>query len=252
MEQRRQELAKHAVATAEKVLAKEQRLSLSAKMVVAEYNAQTIASWDATAVEMVNYVRTMGVMALTKLKATPKLRYGGPPLTQFSPPLTAKEVAKLNAATHNKQRQAVAQEKALVDKANKQCQAATLVKALANNTNKQRQVAAQKKALADKANERRRAAARDKALADKANEQCCHELAECAMTLATKALAKDEHNEDDNNVAWQFEVYAAPLFARVDVIMACCKPPSFVPYKGTYVPYDGTFGAPDQGQTLDV
>ncbi len=33
---------------------------------------------------------------------------------------------------------------------------------------------------------------------------------------------------------------------------ACCKPLSYVPYKGTYVPYDGTFGAPDQGQTLDV
>jgi hypothetical protein len=32
----------------------------------------------------------------------------------------------------------------------------------------------------------------------------------------------------------------------------CCKPPSYVPYKGTYVPYDGTFGVPDQGQMLDV
>ncbi len=31
----------------------------------------------------------------------------------------------------------------------------------------------------------------------------------------------------------------------------CRKPPSYVPYKGTYVLYDGTFGAPDQGQTLD-
>ncbi len=32
----------------------------------------------------------------------------------------------------------------------------------------------------------------------------------------------------------------------------CCKPPSYVPYKGTYVLYNGTFGAPDQGQTLDM
>jgi hypothetical protein len=32
----------------------------------------------------------------------------------------------------------------------------------------------------------------------------------------------------------------------------CRKPPSYVLYKGTYVPYDGTFGAPDQGQMLDV
>ncbi len=35
-------------------------------------------------------------------------------------------------------------------------------------------------------------------------------------------------------------------------LLGCCKPPSYVPYKGTYVPYDGTFGAPDQGQMLDV
>ena len=39
------------------------------------------------------------------------------------------------------------------------------------------------------------------------------------------------------------------LFGKLN---RCCKPPSYVPYKGTYVPYDGTFGAPDQGQTLDV
>jgi hypothetical protein len=32
----------------------------------------------------------------------------------------------------------------------------------------------------------------------------------------------------------------------------CCKPPSYVPYNGTYVLYEGTFGAPDQGQMLDV
>jgi hypothetical protein len=32
----------------------------------------------------------------------------------------------------------------------------------------------------------------------------------------------------------------------------CRKPPRYVLYKGTYVPYDGTYGAPDQGQTLDV
>ncbi len=57
-------------------------------------------------------------------------------------------------------------------------------------------------------------------MADEANEQCRHESAECATTLATKALAEDEHNEDDNNVARRFEAYAAPLFTRVDVVMA--------------------------------
>ncbi len=32
----------------------------------------------------------------------------------------------------------------------------------------------------------------------------------------------------------------------------CPKPPRYVLYQGTYVPYDGTYGAPDQGQMLDV
>ncbi len=41
------------------------------------------------------------------------------------------------------------------------------------------------------------------------------------------------------------------VFAE-DGTTACCKPPSYVPYKGTYVPYDGTFGVPDQGQMLDM
>jgi hypothetical protein len=36
------------------------------------------------------------------------------------------------------------------------------------------------------------------------------------------------------------------------LVGSCCKPPRYVPYKGTYVPYVGTFGAPDQGQMLDV
>jgi hypothetical protein len=35
-------------------------------------------------------------------------------------------------------------------------------------------------------------------------------------------------------------------------IKCCRKPPRYVPYKCTYVPYDGTFCASDQGQTLDV
>ncbi len=90
----------------------------------------------------------MGVMALTELKAAPKLRYGGPPPTHFPPPLTAKEVAELDAATLDKQRQAAAQEKALADKTNQQCWAA----------------------------------ARDKALADEANERHCHKSAERATT----------------------------------------------------------------------
>jgi hypothetical protein len=35
-------------------------------------------------------------------------------------------------------------------------------------------------------------------------------------------------------------------------ITICRRPPRYVPYKGTFVLYNGTYGAPDQGQTLDV
>ncbi len=35
-------------------------------------------------------------------------------------------------------------------------------------------------------------------------------------------------------------------------VNTCRKLPRYVPYKCTYVPYDGTFGASDQGQTLEV
>ncbi len=57
-------------------------------------------------------------------------------------------------------------------------------------------------------------------MADEAYKQHRHELAERATTLATKALAKDKHNKDDNNVAQQIEAYVEPFFARVDAIMA--------------------------------
>ncbi len=39
---------------------------------------------------------------------------------------------------------------------------------------------------------------------------------------------------------------------KTRVLAYCRRPPRYVPYKGTFVPYDGTYGAPDQGQTLDV
>ncbi len=78
----------------------------------------------------------------------------------------------------------------------------------------------QEKALADEANEQRRAAAWEKALANEANKRRCHELAERTTTLATKALAEDEYNEDNDYVARWIEAYAAPFFARVDAVMA--------------------------------
>ncbi len=172
--------------TAEKALAKEQGLSLLAKIVLAEYDAQTIASWDAAAVEAV----ALEVTALTKLKAAPKLRYGGPPPTHFSPPLTAKEVAELDAATLDKQRQAATQEKALADKADKQRRAAALEKVLADDANKQCQAAMQEKALADEAKEQCWATAQDKALANEANKRRHYKSAKCTTTSATKRLPR--------------------------------------------------------------
>ncbi len=42
------------------------------------------------------------------------------------------------------------------------------------------------------------------------------------------------------------------IVAPCRLLLPCCKPPRYVPYKCTYVPYDGTFGMSDQGQMLDV
>jgi hypothetical protein len=192
-EQRRRELAKRAAATAEKALAEEQRLSLSAKMTLAEYDAQTIVSWDATAVEAVDHIMTLRVMALTKLKTLPKLRYGGPPSNHFPLPLTTKEVAELDAATLDKRRchKMAAREKALADEANKRRRAAMQEKALADEAYEQRRAATQEKALADEVNKPRRqvTAARENALVDDAFEQHYRESAKRAAALAESALA---------------------------------------------------------------
>jgi hypothetical protein len=192
MEQRRQESAKLAAATAEKVLAKEQGLSLSEIMALAEYDAKTIASWDAAAVEAV----ALGVMVLTELKAAPKLRYGGLPPTHFSPLLIAKEVAELNAANLDKQcrHKTAMREKALADQANEQRWAATQEKGLADEAYEQRRAATQEKALADEVNKQccQVTAARENALADDAFEQCYLESAKRAAALAESALAAEQ------------------------------------------------------------
>ncbi len=139
-------------------LAKEQRLSLLAEVALAEFDTQTIASWDAATVKMAKHATTLAVTVLTKLKATPKVRYGGPPPTHFSLLLTAEEVAELNAATLDKQHchEIAEREKALADEANKGDWAATQEKALANEVNKQlcQVTATQENALADDAFER--------------------------------------------------------------------------------------------------
>ncbi len=139
-EQRHHEWAERAAALAVTTLAKEQRLSLSAEVALGEYDAQTIASQDAAAVETAKHATALAVTVLTKLKAAPKVRCCGPPPTHFSLLLTAEEVAKLDAVTLDKQRchEMAAREKALADEANKQRQAATQEKALADEVNKLR------------------------------------------------------------------------------------------------------------------
>jgi hypothetical protein len=52
-----------------------------------------------------------------------------------------------------------------------------------------------------------------------------------------------------DNAAWAIHsTYHTVLKASP----GCCKLPRYVLYKCTYVPYDGTYGASDQGQMLDV
>jgi hypothetical protein len=110
-------------------------------------------------VEAAKHATMLAVMALTNLEAAPKLRYSGPLPTHFSLPLTAKEAAKLDAATLDKQRRhkTAGQEKALANEAYEHRWAATQEKALADEVNKQRcQVtAARENALADNAYEQR-------------------------------------------------------------------------------------------------
>ncbi len=85
-----------------------------------EYNAQTKVSQDAAMVKAAKHAMTLAVTALAELEATPKLRYSVPPLTHFLLPLTAAEVAELDAAILDKQRchKTAAREKGLADNTN--------------------------------------------------------------------------------------------------------------------------------------
>jgi hypothetical protein len=100
----------HETATQEKALANEanERCQAAAreKALADEAHEQRQTAKHAT---------TLAVTALTKLKAAPKVRYGGPPPTHFPPPLTAAEVAELDAAILDKRRrhETAAREKAL-------------------------------------------------------------------------------------------------------------------------------------------
>ena len=121
-ERRHWEAAERSAMLAETALAKEQCCSLLAEAALAEYDAQKKASWDATAVEAAKHATMLAVTVLAKLEASPKLRYEGPLLTYFSPPLTAAEVAKLDAAILDKQchHKMASWEKVLAEDANEQ------------------------------------------------------------------------------------------------------------------------------------
>jgi hypothetical protein len=57
------------------------------------------------------------------------------------------------------------------------------------------------------------------------------------MTRATRAIA----------VAMKRTMAARgmAMATKKAIVMACSRPSRYVPYKGTFVPYDGTYGAPD-------
>jgi hypothetical protein len=57
-----------------------------------------------------------------------------------------------------------------------------------------------------------------------------------------------QHEANDENE----KIFNKILQAKNMRSSTCHKPPKYVLYKGTYVPYDGTYGAPDQGQMLDM
>jgi hypothetical protein len=113
-------------ALAEKALAEEQHCHETAtqeKALADKANEQRqTAAWEKALADEAHEQRQtakhatlLAVTALTKLKADPKVGYGGPPPTHFSPPLTAAEVAELDAAILDKRRrhETAVREKAL-------------------------------------------------------------------------------------------------------------------------------------------
>ncbi len=205
-ERHRREAAERATALAESTLAKERRCRVLADC--AAVMAESVLANEQRCQEEAACTAASVDVALAKEQRCHETATIAVALAEK---LLAKERRCHETAT---------QEKAFAEEANERRQAAALEKALANDANEQPRAAVQEKALADEANKQGRAAARDKALADEANERHRHESAKRATTLATKVLAKDKHNKDDDDVARRFEAYVAPLFARVDVVMA--------------------------------
>ncbi len=62
--------------------------------------------------------------------------------------------------------------------------------------------------------------------------------------LLYKSITRVCKHMFNTNVTAQFKVSNTPTLCR--------RPSRYVLYKGTFVPYDGTFGVSNQGQTLDM
>ncbi len=211
-EQRRQELAECATATAENALAVEQCCRESTECTAA--TAEKALAYEVDEQhrqEEAAHAAASADMALAEERRCHEMATTAAMVAEKAIAQLAATLAEMASTAH---------EKVLADETNKRRWAAALEKALADDANEQRQAATQEKVLADKANEQRQAAVQDKALADEAYQRRCHESAERAKTSATKALAEDKNNKDDDDVARQLEAYAAPLFACVDAVMA--------------------------------
>ncbi len=195
----RQESAKRAAATAEKALANE----------VDEQRCQEEAA----------HASALADMALAKERCCHEMATTAAMVAEKAIAQLAATLAEMASTAEQGCHEAATQEKALADKANKRCRAAALEKRWpttpTNNIERPRRRKRWQTRPTSNAGP-----PRGTKLANEANKQRCHKSTERATTSATKALVEDEHNKDKDDVARQIESYAAPFFARIDVVMA--------------------------------
>ncbi len=83
----------------------------------------------------------------------------------------------------------------------------------------------------------------------------CARQFHCTYHFWLKCIFHEDRGKG-NFKSWRISLSIMPdakVFVPVSMSkMLCCKLPRYVPYKCTYVPYDGTFGTSNQGQMLDV
>ncbi len=75
----------------------------------------------------------------------------------------------------------------------------------------------------------------------------------CPLVVRARKFLKAEFHANWYSTVMHLTAFGMKLNKeQAHINRLCRKPPRYVLYKGTFVPYDGTYGAPDQGQTLDV